>query len=53
MEQELQLQNKNLSKEQQELLQKENTVNKIDDELQKARSLYEDLMKKYNKETSK
>jgi hypothetical protein len=39
-----------LKEEQEQSVKKEETINKIDDELEKARHLYEDLMKKYNLE---
>jgi hypothetical protein len=39
-----------LKDEQEQSVKKEETINKIDDELEKARHLYEELMKKYNLE---
>jgi hypothetical protein len=39
-----------LKEEQEKSVEKEETINKIDDELEKARHLYEELMKKYNLE---
>ena len=39
-----------LKEEQDKSVEKEETINKIDDELEKARHLYEELMKKYNLE---
>ena len=39
-----------LKQEQEKELVKEETINKIDDELEKARRLYEELMRKYNLE---
>ena len=39
-----------LKEEQEQSVKKEETINKIDDELDKARHLYEDLMRKYNLE---
>jgi chemotaxis protein histidine kinase CheA len=42
---------KNELEHEKEIIQnKENTINKIDDELEKAQKLYEELMKKYNLE---
>jgi hypothetical protein len=41
-----------LEKEQKEVNTKEETIHKIDDELEKAKKLYESLMKKYNIEKS-
>jgi hypothetical protein len=41
-----------LNKEQYVIADKEQTINKIDDELVKAKKLYEDLMKKYSLEKS-
>mgnify|MGYP001409863082 CR=1 FL=1 len=42
-----------LNQEQTVVASKEETISKIDDELEKAKKLYEDLMRKYGAEKSK
>lgn len=44
------LEENKLKQDQGKELEKEETINKIDDELEKARKLYEELMRKYNLE---